>query len=201
MRMIPKPRQAIVLVAGLLACLPAWAIDCRRAVEDPARLICKSRRLLAADQGLNSVYSAALAHARQPGEVERSQRSWISAVQSRCTTEACLAKAYAVRIGQLADSYAPWCEARRGALQHDWRGTGGAFFEELSIGAGSFSSWLHQRPESSGRWSAQGCSLTLKVEGDSVEFRWILLDIGAQRLRVFDLDDQDVTVYRRGDGP
>ena len=200
MRVIPKPRRAMVLVVGLLACLPAWAIDCRRAVEDPARLICKSRQLLAADQGLNSVYSAALAHARRPGEVERSQRSWIVAVQSRCTTEACLAEAYAVRIGQLADSYAPWCEARRAGLQGDWRGTGGAFFEELSIGAGNFSSWLHQRPVTSGRWSAQGCTLTLQAQADGVEFRWILLDLGPKRLRVFDLDDQDVSVYRRGNG-
>jgi uncharacterized protein len=201
MRMIQKTRQAMVLVAGLLACLPARAIDCRRAVEDPARLICQSRRLLAADQGLNRVYAAALAHASHPGEVERSQRAWISGVQSRCTTEACLAKAYAVRIGQLAESYAPWCEARRGGLQHDWRGDGDAFFEELSIGAGSFSSWLHQRPETSGSWSAQGCSLVLHAQPEGLEFRWILLDLGPRRLRVFDLDDQDVAVYTRSGGP
>lgn len=201
MRMISKPRQALVLVAGLLACLPAWGIDCRHAGEDYARLICKSRRLMAADQGLNSVYAAALEHASHPGEVERSQRAWISAVQSRCGTEACLAKAYTMRMQQLAASYAAWCTAGRGGLQHDWRGDGDAFFEELSIGAGSFSSWLHQRPETSGSWSAQGCSLVLHAQPDGLEFRWILLDLGPRRLRVFDLDDQDVAVYTRSGGP
>ena len=200
MRMTPRTRQAIVLVAGLLACLPAWAIDCRRASEVPARLICGSSRLLAADRGLNRVYAAALEHASHPGEVERGQRAWISAVQSRCTSAACLAKAYALRIRQLADSYAPWCAAARGGLQQDWQGGPGAFFEELSIGAGSFSSWLHQRPETSGSWSAQGCSLVLHAQPDGLDFRWILLDLGPRQLRVFDLDDQVVTVYTRAGG-
>lgn len=201
--MTAPPFKALLLAACLLAAwlftsCPAWAIDGRHASAGYERLTCHSRRLMAAHQGLNSLFEAARGHARHPRDIVQSQRAWIAAIPSRCGTERCLAKAYAARMRQLAASYAGWCASRTPELQHDWQGGARALFEELSLGAGTYRSWLHQRPDSWGSWRADGCVLVLHAQPDGLDVHWVLLDVGPRRLRVFDLDDQDVTVYRRG---
>lgn len=196
--MTPSKLLKTALLAGCaLVCLPASALDCRQPSSNPERLVCGSPRLLAADRALHEVYAAAREHASHPGEVERSQRAWAEATPSQCRTRACLAKAYAARMQQLADSYAGWCGSRTSELRHDWRGDAAALFEELSLGAGRFRSWLHQRPDSRGGWSSRGCRLVLHVQPEGEDVHWLLLDVGPRRLRVLDLDEQRISVYRR----
>jgi len=80
------------------------SFDCRRARSRVERMVCGSDELARADRSMSSTFYAALARADGDTRAElRSSRDRFLRFRDRCTSDACVAQAYADRTAEIRD--------------------------------------------------------------------------------------------------
>jgi uncharacterized protein YecT (DUF1311 family) len=104
-------RRILIFIGGAMAMVAAHAasFDCRHAESKAEKLICGSPSLSTLDEKMASVYRTVRngASAEERRRLVAEQRRWIKGVRNGCGDEACLAKAYASRVAQLAPASPP----------------------------------------------------------------------------------------------
>jgi hypothetical protein len=77
-------------------------------------------------------------------------------------------------------------------------GSGAFEVLELTIENGhhSFSSWLHNRPDSNGSWSLSGQKITFRISsGDTIE--WEIISVSSSRLAILETGETQEAIYIR----
>lgn len=188
------------LLVGTIAAIPASAsaIDCKAVKTKTEKAICKSGELVRLDENLNHVYRAAVLKSVAPESLKADQKRWISETRDQCGTSACLTAAYLAQINRLSSGMATWCESNKPRIAGVWSRIGeDGFFEQFSAGPdGTFDSWLHHRPETSGSWALKGCDLVISSH-TGMRVEWKLVDLAKSELRVIELGSAGLARYRR----
>lgn len=189
----------LVLYLASSGCL-ASGFDCARATAAIDKTLCASPHLDRLDTRLGQTYTDA--RRRCPGSpLQAEQRRWLREVRDRCADESCLTGVYEARLEALArtDCSAPatTCQAAPAHLQGDWKLVSESGpFEDMSFTAGTFKSWLHQRPEvMDARWHLDACQLRIQYADGGPEGRYTLLKLDKNRLSL--RDEGAVAVYQR----
>jgi uncharacterized protein len=91
-----------ILVLGSLPSQAQPSFDCRQARVPVERLICASPELSGLDEMLARSYTVAVGALGMAGGCLRSDQSrWLRAVRNACQDDACLRRAYQLRLGEL----------------------------------------------------------------------------------------------------
>ena len=86
------------------------------------------------------------------------------------------------------------CSINKNQITGYWKSASdNGFFQEFLLeNDGSFSSWLHQRPEMNGTWMLDNC--VLKVVG-TMGFTFRVVSFKGKKLTLFDIEDNTTSVY------
>ncbi len=92
-------KRTAVLMLCMLPVTSAYAasFDCSNAAHPTEKLICADSALSSADEALASAYKARLGIAIHKASVTHSQRDFVKALRSECTTAACIKTRYDAR--------------------------------------------------------------------------------------------------------
>ncbi len=198
----PGPPVGLMLLLALAGDSAAASFDCAKAASAIEKTLCASPRLNQLDTRMGLAYARAL-RACPTADTRHAQRDWLREQRNRCGDEACLIAAYETRLGQLArvacDNPAAPCTATPAGLLGSWKLVSeGGPHEEMAFQAGTFNSWLHQRPEIFGaRWRMDRCELRIQESDGGPESRFTLLKLDANRLTLREAGEQDIATYQR----
>jgi hypothetical protein len=87
------------------------------------------------------------------------------------------------------------CSVNRNQMIGYWKSDGdNGFFQEFLLeNDGSFSSWLHQRPEMNGTWLLDNC--VFKIVGP-MSFAFRVVSFQGKKVTLFDIEDKTTSVFR-----
>src|SRR5262249_24927420 len=94
------------LAVLLLGVWPAFAqprLDCAKTTQPAERLVCASPELAGLDEMLTRALTVAVGKLAEAGNcLHGDQARWLRAVRNACTDDACLQRAYRLRLGELS---------------------------------------------------------------------------------------------------
>ena len=196
-------RRVLFAMAALAGASPSFAagFDCAKAATAVEKTVCADSELSAQDERLAALHArvrAADAHETA------TQRDWLANTRDRCKDAACLKTAYAGRIAAL-QAVVPPCPAAEHALAGGgWVvAEGSDYFEEFDLsvidGQRAFTSFLHHRPEMSGRWALRDCTLALDGDSEDMKFEYPVVGLDHGRLQLLGENGRRVVYRRVGD--
>lgn len=188
-------------VFGLTACFinpsVAASFDCKKAATAVEKLICGSTDIAELDTTLGKLYSS---QKKERPDLIAAQKIWLRDTRNVCDTTECLKVAYTDRIVTLK-SYGD-CPVNDASLQGNWKREKAGPFEEMRFdsdnGERIFLSWLHQRPEMTGKWSIDKCVIHIEDKNSpQLEFDLQVKGLEKDILRIVDLDGNSEGSYKR----
>lgn len=173
----------------------AASFDCRKASTQVENLICADSALSGLDDDLERAYRTAKIG---NSDVRVNQRDWLLNVRNQCTTNVCLEVAYTNRLNALKGMNR--CPVKEMDILGSWVRTKNGFFEEMMISYDNtnrnFYSWLHHRPEMSGNWKYEDC--TIKIFGpEELNFEFKAQKLKNNKLYLLDDETDEVLIYKK----
>jgi uncharacterized protein len=96
------PAALATLLLGSWPCFAQPSFDCSKATQSVERLICASPELSGLDEMLGRSYAVAVDKLGAAGACLRiDQTRWLRSVRNACADDACLQRAYRLRLGEL----------------------------------------------------------------------------------------------------
>ena len=175
----------------------AASFDCTKASTKIEKFICSDGELSKLDDELASLYASVRS---QNQDIVSQQRKWLREKRGTCETVDCLKLVYRERIASLRNR--DQCLVPEQALVGNWKRVENGFFEEMSFsindGEHDFNSWLHHRPEMTGKWKVENCTLKITgSSGDEIHFEFKLRKLRKNILYVFDKDNNESATYKK----
>jgi uncharacterized protein len=175
----------------------AASFDCARAESHVEKLVCSDPEVSALDERLGRAF---LQSRQSNKNVTIDQRRWLSSWRDTCVDINCLKKIYIARIDELANSTA--CPVSSASLVGHWQRASGQGIEQIYLGVeagqGVFTTWLHNSPESTGKWAILNCAIELENSSNRLmNFRLRVLKATGDQITLRDEDEGDVGQYRQ----
>ena len=175
----------------------AASFDCAKASTKVEKFICSDDDLSQLDNELAKLYASVK---RQSSDIVNQQKNWLRQNRDACGTVDCLKLAYKNQIAHLKKCNQ--CLISEQAMLGKWQRVKNGFFEEMSFsinnGEHDFNSWLHHRPEMTGKWKIENCTLIISDgQGEARSFEFKLKKIRKNILYIFDEDNNEGATYKK----
>ena len=190
----------LVAIFFLISCTQstsAASFDCGKASNPTEKMICAHPDISELDNTLGTLFTS-LKGLNLPLLVE--QKKWLKETRDACKTAECLKDVYGERIVVLRKI--DTCLINEEALTGSWSRIEGSSFEEMNFsslnGINSFVSWLHHRPEMTGTWKIDKCTIFIKHNTEEkLQFEFKIKKIENNKLHVFDADANINSIYNK----
>ncbi len=175
----------------------AASFDCTKASSQVEKLICSDRELSDLDSKLGNIYRP---KASASPSLVTDQKQWLRQQRNLCKTIDCLRAAYLKRIEDV--NLSDECPYDRSSLIGGWVKTEGEGFEEMKLLSAedvpNFLSWIHHRPEMTGRWRFENCTIHIQdLNENTLQFELEVQQLDGNRMYLRDMETDAVIGYER----
>ncbi len=173
----------------------AASFNCSRATSAAEEKICTNAEISELDSELGRLY---MAEKKSNALLVSDQKRWLHEIRDRCESIECLKRVYVLRISEI--SKGDICPVTEKTIEGHWVRDGNGFFGEMAFLSTNenkvFFSWIHHRPEMSGRWDFRDCKILIDGGTSKMNFEFRPTKLENNRLHLIDEEKQHV-VYKR----